>query len=525
MGERRGRQGDEAPTILGGRGAGIKYWMTAALGLVERSPSPRRGRRTNVFAPSGLEEAMRTVWLPLVAAFFAIPAFAAPADDRGATADRYLTARTRLGVFNGAVLIAQGDRVLLRKGYGFADVAKRTPYTPETQHAVASITKMFTAMAALELRDAGKLDLEGPISRWVEECPASWNAIRITDLIHHTSGIPDYEERLDINSDAYLAFMTRPEATAEILKRARIDTLDFAPGTKFSYSNTAYILLASIVERAAGMPFAEYLQKKLIDPAGMKTAGMFGGPRAPRSLDTPYTHGDLGWEKVLGGFDLAANLQPRPRLALTPPAGDAGLFATVDDLLQWSRAMDGGRLFSRARVKEALTPGKGNYAFGWFADTAFGAWRVRHNGILPGSVSDFIRFPDQKITIVLFSNDDRTRMSRLARDLSAIIMGKPWDMPVEGHVVALDTTLVPRLRGAYRTENGDTLMIGRDPDFMTASIRNRYTAGLIPMGRLEFYMPLTDGRATFTLDDRRQAAAVNLRYSGEDHRATRIDSP
>ncbi len=117
-----------------------------------------------------------------------------------ASLDRYLSARTELGRFSGAVLVAKGDRVLFRKGYGFADVAARKPYTPETRHAVASITKMFTSMAALKLRDAGKLKLDDSVCAHLAACPDAWKPVTVRELMRHTSGIPDYEEPLELGS-------------------------------------------------------------------------------------------------------------------------------------------------------------------------------------------------------------------------------------------------------------------------------------------------------------------------------------
>jgi CubicO group peptidase (beta-lactamase class C family) len=383
---------------------------------------------------------------------------------------------------------------------------------------------MFTAMAALKLRDQGRLGLGDPISRFIERCPDSWRGITVEHLMRHTSGIPDYEARLELGSEKYMAFMSRPGATGEILEQARKDTLEFAPGSKFSYSNTGYIVLSYVIERAAGVPFADFVRRTLLDPAGMKDSGVLGTGRVPRGLAAGYTHGDLGWEKTLAGVPLTdGHLQRVPALPLTPPHGDAWLYSTLDDLHRWSVLMDGSTLVSKEEAAEVFTAGAGGYGFGWFVDQGFGRRRHRHNGFLPGYATDFIRFPDDSLTIVLFSNLDRARMSRIARDLSAIVLGQPYDMPVRGRLSARpDAAQAARLEGAYLLAQGDTLRVRNEPDYLTAQVRGRYTAGLIPLSAVEFYMPLTDGRVTFTLEGDAPAATVNLRYSGEDHLGTRI---
>ena len=271
--------------------------------------------------------------------------------------DRYLSARTELGRFSGAVLVAKGDRVLFRRGYGFADVARGAPFVPETRHAVASITKMFTSMAALKLRDAGKLKLDDSVCAHLPACPDAWRPVTVQQLMRHTSGIPDYEDPLELGSEKYLAVMTKEGTSRRLVEEAKTRTLDFPPGTKFRYSNTGYLVLAEVVERASGRPFNDFVTETLLVPAGMRRAGMFDGKTVPTGLATGYTHPEPGWAKLLAGTPLTAgHLAARPRLALTPPAGDAGLYATVDDLLAWSRAMDGARSSRRARPTKSSRP-------------------------------------------------------------------------------------------------------------------------------------------------------------------------
>ena len=198
--------------------------------------------------------------------------------------DRYLSARTELGRFSGAVLVAKGDRVLFRKGYGYADVARRAPFTPETRQAVASITKMFTSMAALKLRDAGKLRLDESVCARLSGCPDAWKPVTVRHLMRHTSGIPDYEDPLDLGSEKYLAVMMREGTSRRLVEDAKKEPLDFPPGTRFRYSNTGYLVLAEVVESAAGVPFNDFVTKTLLRPAGMVRAGLFDGTSVPEGL-------------------------------------------------------------------------------------------------------------------------------------------------------------------------------------------------------------------------------------------------
>lgn len=452
---------------------------------------------------------------------FALPVFAQTQDIAGAV-DRYLSIRAEMGRFSGAALIAQDGKIILRKGYGFADVEKRIPYTPETQHEVASISKMFTAMAALKLRDQGKLQLTDSICKYLEGCPEIWQPVTVQHLMRHTSGIPDYEEKLELASDKYLEFMTKPNASARIFEDAKKLPLDFKPGEKFHYSNTGYVILSYIVQKAAGKPFEEFVTKTILQPAGMKSSGVFGYG-TPKNLAHGYTHGDIGWEKTLAGAPLTGgHLKKIPQLPLKPLAGEANLYTTVDDLYRWSQVMDGSKLVPAEEVAEVFTPGLENYGYGWFIDRGFERKRMSHTGGLPGYISDFVKFPDDKITIILFSNLYTARLGRIRRDVTAIVLGKPYDLPVRGKVIKLTAEQIAKLEGDYKMTDGAVLTIRNAPDYLTAEIKGRYQAGLIPLSPTEFYMPLADGKAIFTLDANGRAAKVNMRYSGEDHLGERV---
>src|SRR6185295_16603263 len=121
--------------------------------------------------------------------------------------------------------------------------------------------------------------------------------------------------------------------------------------------------------------------------------------------------------------------------------------------------------------------------------------RLRHTGSLPGRTSDFIRFPKDRVTIILFTNLDRTRLDRIARDVTAIVLGTSYDMPVHGKLVQLTAEQFAKLEGEYKMKDGKTLTVRKEPDLLTAELTGRYTAGLIPLSPTEFYFPLGDGKA------------------------------
>jgi CubicO group peptidase (beta-lactamase class C family) len=312
--------------------------------------------------------------------------------------DAMLSSLTKAGRFSGAVLIARDGKILLRKGYGFANFEQRIPFASDTPHHVASISKMITAMTILKLRDQNSLKLEASICTYLESCPKIWQTISVQHLLRHTSGIPDYEEPLGLYSKAYLKFMTRTDATEKILTQARKDKLEFQPGARFKYSNTGYVVLSSIVEKVTGKPFNQAVQDLVLEPAGLKNTAMYTPEMT--GISSGYTK---AWKSI-------------PKLALTPPAGDAALVSTLDDLYRWSVLMDA------RETREIFRPGLGGYGYGWFIDNRFGRKRYIHTGELPGYRTVFIKYPGEKLTIILFSNQNRSPMEIITRDITAILL-------------------------------------------------------------------------------------------------------
>ena len=436
--------------------------------------------------------------------------------------DSYTAAMFRLGRFNGVVLVASKGHVY-RRAYGYSDFGARVSNTTSTQFEIASISKMFTAAAILKLRDKGALQLNDSLCRYLTPCPQTWRPITIQEVLDHRSGIPDYEDALDLESATYYDFMTKPDSSKRILERQAALPLDFVPGTRFSYSNTGYVVLGFIVESAAHQSYAAFLHRAVLDPAGLRSTGVIGVDPATR-LAKGYSM-DVAWAQRVRGFDIAA-VAPKevPKLALTPPSGDAGLFSTVDDLLRWTEIMLGSKpeLFNSQERAEIFSATDG-YGDGWFVENQFGLLRYSHTGELPGFLSDVDVYPTAGTTTIMMDNVEMPTRS-FTRDVQAIALGQPYDNPYSGELVQLAQSAQNALFGTYAMTNGDSLCVTESSDHMLlAKVKGKFAAGLLPFSATRFYMPLSSGIVTFEQPPN-QPQQINLRYDGVDHPGARGSS-
>ncbi len=317
--------------------------------------------------------------------------------------ENYLQHLANQNHFSGAVLLAKNNRIVLRAGFGYADLEQKIPFTPETRQHVASISKMFTAMTVLKLRDAGKLKLFSSVCTYLPGCPRVWQVVTVQHLLRHSSGIPDYESRLGLHSQAYKDFMSSPSATEKIMTEAKTKPLEFKPGTKYSYSNTGYILLGAIVEAVTAKPFHQAVRQWVLEPAGLNDTDMI--ETSSSGLAKAYSHGT----------------EALPKLALTGPAGDAALVSTLDDLYRWSKLMDGSRFVPRKLASEVFSPGINDYGYGWFVFRSGGRRFIRHTGELPGYRTVFVKIPALGITAILFSNEDSNDLRGIAKTIVGML--------------------------------------------------------------------------------------------------------
>jgi len=301
------------------------------------------------------------------------------------------------GIFNeiikpncpGAAVAVIQDGVFIHKNsYGLADLRTKEKIDSATRFLLASVSKQFTAMAIMMLKEEGRLSYENPLYQYFPEIPSNWRPITIRHLLTHTSGIPDRFWLI-----GYGEKYTNQDVLNRLIKNR---ALDFKPGTRFKYSNSGYNILALIVEKITGTSFPEFLQERIFDPLGMHDTTFFDEKSNP-----VIPHRAIGYRKTKNTF------QANDFLLKT--TGESGIFSSIEDLYKWDQSLYTEQLVSFKTLEEAFSPQvrisyHENYGFGWRMTNSEEIKAVHHTGTLGGISNIIFRVPQKRFTIIILSN-------------------------------------------------------------------------------------------------------------------------
>ena len=303
-----------------------------------------------------------------------------------------------------SVLVLRDGEALVRKGYGLADLEKNVAATPATNYRLASVSKQFTAAAILLLVEDGKLSLDDPIRKWLPSLPAVADPITVRHLLTHSSGLIDYEDVMP----AGLNYQLRDSDVLDLL--ARQQRLYFHPGSAWRYSNSGYALLALIVERASGTFYFRFVAQRIFKPLGMDTTQAYARERGV------VANRAWGYSEVDGRWT-------RTDQSLTSAVlGDGGIYSSIDDLAKWDAALYDDRLLSDASRELAFTPWVKSddpavaYGFGWRI-TGDTQW---HSGESIGFRNVYVRWPRQKLSVIVLTNRNDPEPYRMALQIGAM---------------------------------------------------------------------------------------------------------
>ena len=339
-------------------------------------------------------------------------------------ADACLRPFVQAGQFSGTVLVAKNGKPLFQKAYGLANREWNIPNTLGTKIRIGSLTKEFTAAAILQLQEAGKLSVDDPVSKYYPDAPAAWKDITVKHLLTHSSGIPDYTDIPHIFENQIRLDRT-PE---EIVKLTQDKPLLFEPGSRFSYDNSGYVLLGYIIEKVSGEHYADYIQRHIFDPLGMKSSGY-------DLSETVIPNRATGYDRVKGKIVNSAYI------SMTEPFSAGSLYSTVGDMLIWDQALYARKLLAPASFDAMFKDYGHHYGFGLFIDDQFGRPRIWHSGGINGFVTVFYRYPKDRLTVIVFSNIESAPIGRITNRLAAIYLNVPPRTAVAGGQALLKQTI------------------------------------------------------------------------------------
>jgi CubicO group peptidase (beta-lactamase class C family) len=331
------------------------------------------------------------------------------AQDRSEKVTRLIDSLHTAGKFNGNIVIAEQGKIMYQKSIGLANHKTGARLNENSLFELASVSKQFTAMGIVMLKQKGKLNYDDPLAKFIPEL-SFYQGVTIRNLLQHTSGLPDYESILDSLFDRKK--IATNQDIIDTFKKYK-PALNFEPGTKWKYSNTGYALLGTIIERLSGLSYGAYLEKTIFRPLRMNRTQVYRRRYQPKNIEN-YAYGYIyvdSLKKYLLPDELATTQYV---IYMDGIVGDGTVNSTVIDLLRWDQALYTEKLVPKSALKEIFTSGvlkdgkSTNYGFGWSVttDSVYGKMTT-HTGSWPGYRTIIDRHIDQNKTIIILQNHDK----------------------------------------------------------------------------------------------------------------------
>jgi CubicO group peptidase (beta-lactamase class C family) len=391
-----------------------------------------------------------------------------------------------------AVGVSRHGRTVLAKAYGMSNLEYDVPLTTESIIEAGSVAKQFTAAAILLLAQQGKLSIDDRVRKHIPELPDYGAPLTIRHMLNHTSGLRDWGVVAAVEGWPRGSRVHTHEHVLDIVARQR--SLNFTPGSEYLYSNTGYNLLAIIVQRVSGRPFADFTRTEIFEPLGMtRTSWRDDYTRIVKGRATAYS-------PTRNGFRL--------NMPFENVHGNGGLLTTVEDLLRWSANFDaahvGGPALLREQVRTGrLTSGREiEYAAGLTVTRYRGVPEVNHSGATAGYRAFLARYPDQGLTVAVLCNHGGAGAVSLGHNVANIFLGTAASDPAVPTPVALAPSLLAARAGMYRdavtgqplrlsvrdgklVDEGGTEAVALSPTLFRSSNGGRVVFDIAPDGRTQ----------------------------------------
>ncbi|MFG6487312.1 serine hydrolase domain-containing protein [Roseateles sp. BYS78W] len=373
------------------------------------------------------------------------------------------------------VLVARGDQLLYKGARGAASIELGVPMQPDNLLRIGSITKQFAAAALLKQIDEGKAKLDDPLSRFLPDYP-NGSKITLAQLLNHTSGVKSYT-----GIPGYMAEpIKRDLSTAELIKEFKDLPVDFAPGEKWAYNNSGYVLVGAVVEAISGKRWYQSVDELLLKPAGI--------------TNVTYEAGDKLFKGMARGYTLngSGEVAPASMLSMTQPHAAGALIANTEGLWRWNQALHGGKLISQASYQRMTTPEGAakphSYGFGIASVRLRDQVVLAHNGGIPGFSSLLNYLPASQTTVVILRNSDSGGFAQdmVAQKLAAFAIGEPFPDTVP---VAVPVEQLRVAEGLFGREGNQTRTLRVKDGVLQSQRSGGPVVPLVPLGGDRFAFP------------------------------------
>jgi len=425
--------------------------------------------------------------------------------------------------FNGSVLVADHGRPVYEKTFGYANLDTKKPLDKNTMFELASISKQFTAMAIMQLHQEGKLQYEDSLKKFFPQLP--YSGVTINDLIHHSSGIPDFlgwgENEIDIskinyNSDILTALQNNQPKVL------------FTPGVGTSYSNTNYVLLALIVEKVSGVDFASYLRKHIFEPIGMTHTQVYG-QRYFKNKIVNYAYGYI-YDGIRNNY-LLNDSTVKYQYFFDGVAGPYGISSTAADLLKWDQALYTEKLANKQEITTAFKPFllKNNkpaelfglpYGFGWMINEPKKFYL--HTGGYPGYATLIVRYFEKNQTVIILMNTyNRINIYQLGFNVENIIHNRDFSIPTIktfAKVTPLSVNDLTAYIGEYHYKDNPDLRytITNKDNQLFAQLTGQASYAVYPEAENTFFYTAVEAKIIFTKDADGKVSKLTLQQNGKE---------
>ena len=422
---------------------------------------------------------------------------------------------------NGNFLIAEKGKVIYSRSFGLANETTKEKLNENSIFELASCSKQFTAMGIMILKEKGKLNLDDDINKYLPEL-SFYKGITVRNLLNHTGGLPDYMQLMDSLFDK--SKIATNKDIINIFSKHQ-PKIVFEPNTKWEYSNTGYALLASIIEKASGLTYADYLNTAIFKPLKMKNTFVYTRRLSPKKIDN-YAFGYV-YSDSLKKYVLPDELKETKMVIwLDGIVGDGTVNSTVKDLLIWDRALYTNKLLTKEGMKAVfelatLKDGaKRNYGFGWGIEENADFGKIaNHNGGWPGYVTFIDRHITNDKTIIILQNHNNVSIPSKA--IRNILYNKPLSVQKIRKEIIITTEELQKFVGTYEVEKDFEIKISVDKDQLFSQLTGQNVFPIFVESEMLFFYKVVDAQIQFEKNEKGEISNLFLLQNGNKIEAKR----